>query len=246
MVVDAPRLAVRRRRLARLALALLVLVAELSGRSLTHRLDVGRHVRVSYHDAAYYPVLNGAVKIGVALMLARIAWRFFGARRVASLLGAAPRLRLELSWRLWLGSFVGTTGVYLMQTNAERAVLHSSALPVFALLAVFVAAVYRSAERFLGEYERIAATALAVVQRVASHRPTLDRPHTSVAMRPAASSGSSSSRARRRCRRAEGWKRSAAKPPPPGQKTAACGGVAQTERRDQEALHERGDRAPIT
>jgi hypothetical protein len=173
-----------RKWLARLALALLVLVAELSGRSLTHRIDVGRHVRVSYHDAAYYPFLLAAVKVGVALMLARIAWRFFGARRVASLLGAAPRLRLELSWRLWLGSFVGTTGVYLMQTNAERAVLHSSALPVFALLAVFVAVVYRSAERFLGEYERIAATAFALVQHVAAHRPAIARPHTVDAVPP--------------------------------------------------------------
>ena len=184
MVVDAPRVAAGRKWLARLALALLVLVAELSGRSLTHRIDVGRHVRVSYHDAAYYPFVLVAVKAGVALMLARIAWRFFGARRVASLLGAAPRLRLELSWRLWLGSFVGTTGVYLMQTNAERAVLHSSALPVFALLAVFVAVIYRSAERFLGEYERIAATALAAVQHIASHRPALARPHTAVAVPP--------------------------------------------------------------
>jgi hypothetical protein len=173
-----------RKWLARLALALLVLVAELSGRSLTHRLDVGRHVRVSYHDAAYYPFLNAAVKVGVALMLARIAWRFFGARRVASLLGAAPRLHIELSWRLWVGSFIGTTGVYLMQTNAERAVLHSSALPVFALLAVFVAVIYRSAERFLGDYERIAATAVAAVQHVASHRPTLARPHTADAVPP--------------------------------------------------------------
>jgi hypothetical protein len=173
-----------RKWLARLALALLVLVAELSGRSLTQRLDVGRHVRVSYHDAAYYPFLNAAVKVGVALMLARIAWRFFGARRVASLLGAAPRLRVELSWRLWLGSFVGTTGVYLMQTNAERAVVHSSALPVFALLAVFVAVIYRSAERFLGDYERIAATTLAVVRHVAAHRPTLARPHTADAVPP--------------------------------------------------------------
>jgi len=170
--------------LARLALALLVLVAELTGRRLTHRLDVGRHVSVSYHDAAYYPFLLAAVKIGVALMLARLAWRFFGARRVASLLGAAPRLRLELSWRLWLGSFLGTTAVYLGQTNAERAVLHSSAVPVFAVLAVFVAVSYRTAERFLGDYELIAASALAVVQHVAAHRPALARPHTAAAVPP--------------------------------------------------------------
>jgi hypothetical protein len=173
-----------RKWLARLALALLVLAAEATGRSLTHRIDVGRHVRVSYHDAAYYPFLLLAVKVGVALMLARIAWRFFGARRVASLLGAAPRLRLELSWKLWLVAFVGNAGVYLAQTGVERAALHSSALPVFAVLAVFVAVAYRTAERFLGEYERIAAHTVELLRTVAVYRPPLARPHTADAVPP--------------------------------------------------------------
>jgi hypothetical protein len=175
----------RRKWLARLALALLVLIAELAGRSLTHRIDVGRHVAPpSYRDAAYYPLLLAAVKTGVALMLARLAWRFFQARRVASMLGASPRLRLTLSWRLWLVSFLGTTSVYLLQTNAERAVLHSSALPVFAVLAVLVAVVYRTAERFLGDYERIAAHAVELLRTVAVHRPPLARPHTADARPP--------------------------------------------------------------
>jgi hypothetical protein len=164
-----------RRSLSRLALGLLVLVAELTGRSLTHRIDVGRHVgRVAYDHASYYPVLLACVKVGVALMLARLAWRFFNARRVASLMGATPRLRLELSWRLWLLSFVGTAGVYLVQTGAEHAALHTSALPVFAVLAVFVAVAHRTAERWLGDYERIAAVAVALVQRAAAHRPPLE------------------------------------------------------------------------
>jgi hypothetical protein len=166
----------RRRFLSRLALALLVLAAEVTGRSLTHRIDVGRHVgHVSYADAAYYPALLVCLKVGVALMLARLVWRFCSARRVASLLGATPRLRVELSWRLWLLSFLGTTGVYLAQTNAEHAAVHSSALPVFAVLAVFVAVAHRTAEHWLGDYERIAAVAVALVQRVATHRPPVDR-----------------------------------------------------------------------
>jgi hypothetical protein len=164
----------RRRWLARLALGLLVLIAELIGRSLTYRIDIGPG-RVSYVDASYYPFLVAAVKIGIALMLARLAWRFFGARRVASLFGATPRLRIELSWRLWLLSFLGTTGVFLLQTNAEHAAVHSAALPVFAVLAVFVAVVYRGAEQWLGDYERIAAVAVALCQRVATHRPPLER-----------------------------------------------------------------------
>ena len=174
-----------RKWLARLALGLLVLAAELTGRSLTRRIDVGRHVASpSYHDAAYYPFVLAGVKIGVALMLARIAWRFFGARRVASVLGVSPRLRIELSWRLWLAAFLGTTAVYLVQVNAERAVLHTSAVPVFALLAVLVAVVYRTAERFLGDYELIAAHAVRLLRRVAAHRPALARPHATDTLSP--------------------------------------------------------------
>ena len=67
-----------------LAFALLALVAELLGRSLAHRLDVGRHVSSpSYAGADYYPFLLAAVKLGVALLLARLAWRFARARTAA-------------------------------------------------------------------------------------------------------------------------------------------------------------------
>src|SRR5438067_9417061 len=73
-----------------LAFGLLALVAELAGRSLTHRIDVGRHVEApSYSHADYYPALLIAVKVGVALMLARLAWRFAKARATAR---AARRL----------------------------------------------------------------------------------------------------------------------------------------------------------
>ncbi|MEN3340974.1 MAG: hypothetical protein V7644_378 [Actinomycetota bacterium] len=177
------------RLLSGLALGLLALVAELAGRSLTHRLDVGRHVaRVSYAHADYYPVLLAAVKVGLALMLARVAWRFARAHAtaraagsVAAALGARPRSRLprvrvELSRRLWLLSFLGTASIYLAQTDAEQAMagrwpllgpwLHSSALPVFAVLAVVVAVVFRTVERWLHEYEEFAAKAVAYVRRL--------------------------------------------------------------------------------
>src|SRR5207248_2006056 len=72
------------RLLAGVALGLLVLVAEIAGGSLTHRIDVGRHVGpVSYSHRSYYPFLLAGVKVGVALMLARLTWRFGRARRVA-------------------------------------------------------------------------------------------------------------------------------------------------------------------
>ena len=58
-------------------------------------------------------------------------------------------MRLQLSPRLWLGSFLVTSLIYLVQIDAEGMSvgrwpllspwLHSSALPVFAVLAVLVA-----------------------------------------------------------------------------------------------------------
>src|SRR5436189_4389422 len=94
---------------AGLAFALLALVAELAGRSLTHRIDVGRHVRTpAYAGADYYPFLLAAVKVGIALLLARLVWRLAkahsterAARRVLAAVGARPRVRIALSHRLW-------------------------------------------------------------------------------------------------------------------------------------------------
>ena len=179
------------RLLARVALGLLALVAELLGRSLSHRLDFGRHVGApSYSGAEYYPVLLAVVKVGVALMLARLAWRFVKARAVARaarrLLAAQgsptascrPRVRLELSPRLWLGSFLATSLIYLVQTDAEGISagrwpllapwLHTSALPVFAVLSVVVALVYRAVEQWLAEYESYAFETAARASRVAA------------------------------------------------------------------------------
>jgi hypothetical protein len=176
------------RLLARLALGLLALVAELVGRSLTHRLDFGQHVGApSYSAAEYYPVLLAVVKVGVALMLARVAWRFVKARGVAraarTLLAAqgsptarrAPRVRLELSPRLWLLSFLATSLIYLVQMDAEGISagrwpllapwLHTSALPVFAVLSVVVALIYRAVERWLADYETYALEAAARASR---------------------------------------------------------------------------------
>src|SRR2546423_10376403 len=95
------------RALARAALIFLALIAELAGRSLSHRLDFGQHVRTSgYSGADYYPFLLAAVKVGLALMLARLAWRFGKATRVMQTNGTRcrPKVRIELSPKLWLGA----------------------------------------------------------------------------------------------------------------------------------------------
>src|ERR671930_2508758 len=97
--------------LARLAFVFLALIAELLGRSLAHRFDFGRHVATpSYSGADYYPILMAVVKVGIALMLARVAWRAVKAARVLAAHGngTRPRVRFEVSPRLWFASFVAT------------------------------------------------------------------------------------------------------------------------------------------
>jgi hypothetical protein len=175
------------RLLSGLAFGLLALVAELAGRSLTHRLDVGRHVAApGYAGADYYPFLLAGVKVGIALLLARLAWRFaraHAAARAAQRLLAAvgsrptrvPRVRVVFSPRLWLASFLATSLFYLVQTDAERLStgqwwllspwLHTSALPVFAVLAVLVAVVWGAVAGWLADYERFAEATVAHAHR---------------------------------------------------------------------------------
>jgi hypothetical protein len=185
------------RLLSVLAFVLLALAAELIGRSLTHRLNVGRHVAApSYSGADYYPFLLAAVKGGIALLLARLAWRFARAhataragRRLLTAVGASParempRLRIALSPRLWLASFAVTSVIYLVQMDAEGLSagrwpllspwLHTSALPVFAVLAVFVAFVWGIVADWLSAYERFAAATVAHARAAAARTEVLD------------------------------------------------------------------------
>jgi hypothetical protein len=160
------------------AFALLALVAELCGRSLTVRLDLGRHVPTpSYGGTDYYPFLLAGVKVGAALMLALLTWRFVkaraaarAARRLLRAVGArverTPRVRVELSLRSWALAFALTAGFYLLQTDTERLTaghwplmspwLHTSALSVFAVLSVIVSLVYAAVSQWLADYERYA------------------------------------------------------------------------------------------
>jgi len=185
--LDMERARRHQRLLSGLAFGLLALIAELVGRSLTYRLDVGRHVSSpGYASATYYPFLLAAVKIGIALLLARLAWRFArahaaaqAARRLLAAVGSrpsrAPRVRVVLSPRLWLASFLVTALFYLVQTDAERLStgrwpllspwLHTSALPVFAVLAVLVAVLWGAVAGWLADYERFAAATVADAHR---------------------------------------------------------------------------------
>jgi hypothetical protein len=181
------------------AFALLALVAELFGRSLTVRLDLGRHVPTpSYAGADYYPFLLGGVKIGVALMLAALTCRFIraraaaqAARRLLDVVGAragrTPRVRVALSFQSWALAFALTAGIYLVQTDTERIAaghwplmspwLHTSALSVFAVLSVLVSLLYGAVSRWLSEYERFAALTAAVARSLLRRLRVSSNPH---------------------------------------------------------------------
>src|SRR5919204_4173049 len=190
------------RLLSVLAFTLLALVVELVGRSLTHRIDVGRHVASPGNTRAdYYPILLAFVKGGIALLLARLAWRLVRARateragrRLLTALGTrssgnAPRVQLRLSLRLVGAFFAVFAVIYLVQVDSEQGLdglsagrwpllapwLHSSALPVFAVLAVFAALAWRAVAQWLSDYESYAEATVAHARRIASSladRPT--------------------------------------------------------------------------
>jgi hypothetical protein len=81
-----------------------------------------------------------------------------------------PRLRLSLSPRLWAAAFVLTSAVYLVHSDAEgisaghwapfAPLLHTSALSIFAVLAVLVAVSWGAIAGWLNEYEEYARAAL--------------------------------------------------------------------------------------
>lgn len=142
--------------------ALLVVVAEVAGRSVVSRVDRALHVApLARSDTSYYPFLLAGVKIVAALVLAALLARLMRAHAAAEaghrLLGRLgqpgererPRLQIGLSPRIWLLSFASTSVAYLVHVDGERVAdgrwpllapwLHTYALPVFALLSVLVA-----------------------------------------------------------------------------------------------------------
>lgn len=176
------------RRRGLVTFALLVVFAEVAGRSLTNRVDGLLYVRpLAPSGASYYPFLLIAVKVVGALALAALVARFMRARATADtgerLLMAvggsserrSPRLRPELSPRVWFGAFAATSLAYLVQADAEgisagrwpviAPLLHTYALPVFAVLAVFVAVAW-SLARWLHAVEDYAVQTLARAQRI--------------------------------------------------------------------------------
>ena len=193
----------RRRGLA--TFALLVVMAEVAGRSVTGRVDARLHVQpLANSDASYYPFLLVGVKIVCAFALAALLARATRARaaaeageRLLTAVGhhherATPRLRPQLSFRVWLGAFAASSLVYLVHMDIESTAigrwpsldpwLHTYSLPVFALIAVAVACAWRFAswlhdvedyvERTFERVRRILTGALRVAP--ANPRPSDD------------------------------------------------------------------------
>jgi hypothetical protein len=192
------------RLLSALAFGLLAVAAELLGASLTHRIDLGRHVRSpSYSHTVYYPAVLAAVKVGIALLLASLVWRMLrahaierAARRVAGAVGGdLPRVRITVSPRFWLAFFAVTATAYLVHADAARIasgrwalffpLVHSSALPVFAVLAVLMALAWSAVQRWLADYERYAEDAARRAGRLTrAHPPQVAFPRVAFAVPP--------------------------------------------------------------
>lgn len=170
--------------------ALLVLIAEVAGRSLTARVDRMFHVNpLAPSGAEYYPFLLVGVKVAGALLLAALLARATRAHAAAEagdrLLAAlghgharrTPRLRPGLSPRIWFASFVATSLVDLIHTDAEGIAsgrwhlfapwMHTYALPTFAVVSVAVALAWRFAG-WLHAVEAYAEQTFARVRRILS------------------------------------------------------------------------------
>jgi hypothetical protein len=178
----------RRRSTGAACFALLALIAELTGRSLTVSLDRALHVGpLTAPSTPYYPFVLAGVRVVAAVALAAVAWRLVRAHGTAvaadTLLRTighrhlrAPRLRFRLTARGWLISFGATALWYLAQNDAERLSqgrwpvlapwLHTYALPVFAVVAVLLALGWGLVRDWLAEIEHYAASVLARAFRV--------------------------------------------------------------------------------
>ena len=183
----------------------LVVIAEVVGRSLIGHVDRLLHVQpLARPDASYYPFLLLAVKTVGAVVFAGLlaratrAWATADAgHRLLAAVGheherRAPRLRANLSLRVWLGSFAAMSFLYLVHTDADGFAagrwtlfapwLHTYSLPIFAGLAFAVALVWRIAS-WLYEVEEYAVRTIARARRIltAALAPSTRRAHSRAA-----------------------------------------------------------------
>jgi len=168
------------------AFVLLVVLADVLGRSVVLRVDDALHVSpLAPSAASYYPALLLAVKVlgalGLAALLARATRVHAAAAAGRRLLRRAgrdvrtPRLQAQLHARVWAASFAVTSIAYLVQADADRAAggrwslfapwLHTYALPVYAVLSVLVALAW-SVRRWLRAVEEFGERAIAQAHHI--------------------------------------------------------------------------------
>jgi hypothetical protein len=179
----------RRRVTAMAAFALLALVAELTGRSITIRLDAAFQIApLATPSTPYYPFVLAGVKILAGFAAAALVWRVIRAHlavtagnRLLATIGQrrashVPRPRLRLSPKLWLASYAATSLWYLLQNDGRRVLtegrwpvlapwLHTYALMVFAVLAIVLALGWGAVRDWLADVEEYAAATVAFVRR---------------------------------------------------------------------------------
>lgn len=165
----------QRRLLAAAALLVPILGGEVAGRWLAAHVPLVGHVPKRAHGGLdAWPVVVVVAKVGIAVLVARLAWRLARARRLAAAAERALHFRsprhprpspaIGLSSRVWLVSFAAMSVLYLVPTSTTEVTgdgcwplltpwLHTQALPVFAVLAVVVAVLWRTLGRWLTALE---------------------------------------------------------------------------------------------
>lgn len=192
------RVRVSRRQLAAGALLVAVLAGEVAGRWLVaHLPPVADAPRSAPRGLAAWPGIVVAAKIGLALLLARLAWRLVQARRVARsgerLLRIAcsrrtrPGPSIGLSPRAWLASFTAMSLLYLVPTSGDEIGAgawplaapwpHLRALPVFGLLALVIAVLWRTISRWLGALEAYGERLQSLIRSTYGPAPAIGRTH---------------------------------------------------------------------
>ena len=190
------------------AFALLALVAELVGRSVTVRVDAALSVvnPLATPTTPYYPFLLAGVKVLGALAAAALVWRIarahataVGAERVLATIGYRrpsylPRPRVRFSVRLWLASFASTALWYLVENDSQRVShgrwpllapwLHTYALAVFAVLAILLAVGWACVCDWLADVEAYTETSLGRTHRLLPSKATAPRPPRSSTRAP--------------------------------------------------------------
>jgi hypothetical protein len=105
-----------------------------------------------------------------------------------------PRVRLTLSPRLWFAFFAVTATTYLVHADLDHVAagrwalffpwIHSSALPVFAVVSVVLALLWSVVQRWLADYEQFVEHAARLARSLSSVPPRTSFPHVLLAVPP--------------------------------------------------------------